>query len=113
MVLVLQVPQFLNTTNAAWYWRRVSFRYQLLKAKKEETNGFLVQIAEFDWREGKQEVLGNGEQIETEMAEPMGVNKVFQEVYINSGGGHCRMKSSSLVTGRSTRQQNLSFHIII
>ncbi len=48
---------------------------QLLKAK--ETDGVLmVQIAEFDSRK-TMHVLGNGQQIETELAEAVGV-KVFR-----------------------------------
>lgn len=53
-------------------WRS-SYRYQLQKAK--ETGGYMVQVAEFDEVKRKH-VLGNGQQIETEIAAQVGV-KVF------------------------------------
>jgi hypothetical protein len=53
---------------------RYSFRYQLEEAKR--TNGFMAQIADFvisEWGH----VLGDGQKIEREMAQHMGV-KIFR-----------------------------------
>ncbi len=54
-------------------WRS-SYRYQLMKGK--ETGGFMVQVAKFDEKSQKH-VLGNGQQIETELAKKVGL-KVFR-----------------------------------
>ncbi len=56
-------------------WRS-SYRYQLMRGK--ETGGFMVQVAEFDNSyEVEKHVLGNGQQIETELAQQVGL-KVFR-----------------------------------
>ena len=73
-------------------WRS-SFRYQLTKAK--ESGGFMVQVAEFDF--GLQDhVLGNGQQIETELAEQLGVKVfcIYQEKWKTSVGVWFYSKSS-------------------
>ncbi len=57
---------------------RYSFRYQLEKAK--ETGGFMIQVAEYS-REEERHMLGRGQQIETEMAEQVGL-KIFR-IYQN------------------------------
>ncbi len=57
---------------------RYSFRYQLEKAK--ETGGFMVQVAKYS-REEECHILGLGQQIETKMANQVGV-KIFR-IYQN------------------------------
>ncbi len=54
-------------------WRS-SYRYQLMRGK--DTGGFMVQVAEWNY-ESKDHVLGDGQQIETELAEQVGL-KVFR-----------------------------------
>ncbi len=54
-------------------WRS-SYRYQLMRGK--ETGGFMVQVAEFN-EDSQKHVLGDGQQIETELAEQVGL-KVFR-----------------------------------
>ncbi len=54
-------------------WRS-SYRYQLMRGK--ETGGFMVQVAEFD-KDSQKPVLGDGQQIEIELAEQVGL-KVFR-----------------------------------
>ncbi len=66
-------------------WRS-SYRYQLMKGK--ETGGFMVQVAEFD-EDSQKHVLGNGQQIETELAELVGL-KVFRVYQQISGYSHIR-----------------------
>lgn len=55
---------------------RYSFRYQLERAKR--TNGFMIQVEQYYKDvDGGRHILGDGQQIETEMAEQVGV-KVFR-----------------------------------
>ena len=61
------VPQ----SNSCW---RYSFRYQLEEAK--QTNGFMIQVVEYDKKYGVP-ILGNGQEIEADMAREVGV-KVFR-----------------------------------
>lgn len=58
--------------------------YQLKKAKV--TGGFMIQVAEFD-QKLKKHVLGNGQQIETELAGRVGVKvfRVYQEYIYEDG----------------------------
>ncbi len=64
-------------------WRS-SFVYQLNKAK--ETRGFMIQLAEFD-EQLQEHVLGNGQQIETELADRVGVKvfRVYQQNFQYAG----------------------------
>ena len=59
------------TSDCCW---RYSFRYQLEEAKR--TNGFMIQVIEYNNEMGNFEV-GRGQQIETDMAQQVGI-KIFR-----------------------------------
>ncbi len=73
-------------------WRS-SYRYQLMRGK--ETGGFMVQVAEWNLKSQKH-VLGDGQQIETELAEQVGLKvfRVYQQLSGYSFSSH-RYKEDS------------------
>ena len=78
------------TDNSCW---RYSYRYHLQEAKR--TQGFMLQVVDYDY-EKQLHILGNGQQIEIEMANQVRTKifRVYQPIMVVNAD-HCSTRSTA------------------